>query len=144
MLLTPPTLISPRYRGEYLSHPDVTTNVDPVLKITCGAEFAENMHNNLRASWSDPRVVPFQYGAQKNGHRDLPPAYFQICGLDPLRDEGLIYERVLREEADVKTKVDVYKGFGHYFWTNWPQLDQSKVFVEDTIRGVKWLLEQKP
>jgi len=29
------------------------------------------------------------------GHKDLPPAYFQINGMDPFRDEGLIYERVL-------------------------------------------------
>ncbi|KAI2628058.1 putative lipase/esterase [Hypomontagnella submonticulosa] len=144
MCFTPPTLISPRYRPEYLSHPDVTTSIDPVLKITAGADFAVHLQTNMRGSWSDPRVVPFLYGAQEGGHRDLPPAYFQVCGLDPLRDEGLIYEKVLREEAGVKTRLDLYKGFGHYFWTNWPQLEKSREFVEDTLKGVKWLLEQKP
>ncbi|KAI1378832.1 putative lipase/esterase [Hypoxylon crocopeplum] len=144
MCFTPPALISPRYRQEYLSHPDVTSNADPVLKVRLGAEFAEHQLNLLKASWTDPRVVPFLYGALENGHRGLPPAYFQVCGLDPLRDEGLIYERVLREEAGVKTRLDLYKGFGHYFWTNWPQLERSREFVEDTVRGVKWLLEQKP
>ena len=29
------------------------------------------------------------------------------------------------------------------FWTNWPELQQSKDFVTDTLAGVKWLLEQK-
>ncbi|KAI1392923.1 putative lipase/esterase [Hypoxylon trugodes] len=143
MGVTPPNLISPSYRAEYLSHPDVTTNVDPVLKMTSAAEFALHMHGNLKASWTDPRLVPFLYGGLEGGHRDLPPAYFQLCGIDPLRDEGLIYERVLREEAGVKTRLDLYKGFGHYFWTNWPQLERSRQFVEDTVKGVKWLLEQK-
>ncbi|KAI1100511.1 putative lipase/esterase [Jackrogersella minutella] len=144
MCMTPPTLISPSYRSEYLSHPDITTNIDPVLKIRVGAEFAEHLHRNLKASWSDPHLVPFLCGPLENGHRDLPPTYLQICGVDPLRDEGLIYERVLREEAGVKTRLDLYKGFGHYFWTNWPQLERSREFVEDTVKGVKWLLEQKP
>ena len=37
----------------------------------------------------------------------LPPAYFQVSGVDPLRDEGLLYEKLLRE-AGIKTKLDVY------------------------------------
>ncbi|KAK6949357.1 hypothetical protein Daesc_009432 [Daldinia eschscholtzii] len=143
MCLTPPALISPRYRSEYLSHPDVTSNIDPVLKIKAGAEFAAHVAHMLKAPWSDPRMVPFLYGGLEGGHCGLPPAYFQVCGLDPLRDEALIYERILREEAGVKTRLDIYKGFGHYFWTNWPQLERSREFVEDTVKGVKWLLEQK-
>ncbi|KAI0895716.1 putative lipase/esterase [Annulohypoxylon nitens] len=143
MGFTPPSLISPLYRQEYLSHPDVTTNIDPVLRVDSGAQWAEALHGLLKASWTDPRITPFLYGGLENGHHDLPPAYLQICGIDPLRDEGLIYERVLREEAGVKTRLDLYKGFGHYFWTNWPQLEQSRQFVEDTREGVKWLLEQK-
>ena len=38
-------------------------------------------------------------------HTGLPPAYIQVMGADPLRDDGLAYERVLRE-ASVKTKLD--------------------------------------
>lgn len=52
-------------------------------------------------------------GKEAPGHKHLPPAYLQVCGLDPLRDEALIYGRVLREEAGVKTKIDIYKGLGH-------------------------------
>ena len=31
----------------------------------------------------------------------LPPAYFQICGRDPLRDEGLAYADALHEAGYV-------------------------------------------
>lgn len=72
----------------------------------------------------------------------MPPAYFQVAGLDPLRDEALIYERILREEVGVRTRLDIYPGLGHYFWTNFPRLEASKRFVEDTVKGVKWLLDE--
>ncbi|KAH8673897.1 Alpha/Beta hydrolase protein [Xylariales sp. PMI_506] len=119
MVFTPPDCIPERYHSEYLSHSPVTHNRDPLPR---------------------PLMVPFLYGEQKDGHGGVPPAYLQVCGLDPLRDETLIYERVLREGEGVRTRLDLYPGLGHYFWTNWPLLDKSKEFVEDTERGVRWLL----
>ena len=79
----------------------------------------------------------------KTGHADLPPHYLQICGADPLRDEALIYEKVLREEEGLSTKVDVYPGLPHGFWSVFPTIESSKRFVEESVKGVQWLLEQK-
>ncbi|RMZ26805.1 hypothetical protein D0859_09135 [Hortaea werneckii] len=76
------------------------------------------------------------------GHKDLPASYFQVCGMDPLRDEALIYERLLREESGVRTKLDVYSGFPHGFWSIAPQMKASERFVQDSIKGVQWLLQQ--
>jgi acetyl esterase/lipase len=39
-----------------------------------------------------------------------------VAGLDPLRDEGLLYERVLRE-AGVATRLNVYVSLLHEFVT---------------------------
>jgi acetyl esterase/lipase len=108
------------------------------LKLLASIFSLAGMHGDM----SSPLFVPFHYRNTERAHKDLPPAYFQVCGLDPLRDEALIYERVLREEAGVKTKVDIYKGLGHCFWTNFPELEISKIFVEDTVKGIRWLLEQ--
>lgn len=78
----------------------------------------------------------------KTGHKDLPAQYFQICGMDPLRDEALLYERHLREKEGTKTKVDMYEGVPHGFWSLFPQLEGSKKFVKESVDGVGWLLEQ--
>jgi acetyl esterase/lipase len=76
------------------------------------------------------------------GHADLPPTYFQICGMDPLRDEGLIYEQALREEWGVRTRMDIYPGLPHGFWSFYPEADFSKKHLMDTMNGMEWLLEQ--
>lgn len=135
----PPEEMPEEYRAEYLSHPSVTSSVDPVLQVDSGNP--RGIVKVVGADVNNPLFVPFLYRNKPGGHKGLAPAYFQVCGLDPLRDEALIYERVLREEAGVDTKLDIYPGLGHYFWTNFPLLDASKQFVEDTVKGVRWLLE---
>lgn len=131
-----------QYRGEYLSQPSVTPCVDPVLQVD--SRHPRAMMKIVGADVNNPLFVPFLYRTRPGGHEGLPPAYFQVCGLDPLRDEALIYERILKEETRIKTKLNVYPGLGHYFWTNFPLLDASRQFVEDTVKGVQWLLEQSP
>ena len=38
----------------------------------------------------------------------FPPTYIQAAGLDPLGCEGLLFERVLRENG-VETKINYYE-----------------------------------
>jgi acetyl esterase/lipase len=74
------------------------------------------------------------------GHAGLPPTFFQICGADMLRDDSLIYERELRVNHGIMTKVFIYSGLPHVFWYTHPYLSTSKRFLTDTIAGEGWLL----
>lgn len=78
-----------------------------------------------------------------NGHGGLPPVYFQICGWDPLRDEALLYEKLLREKYGIKTRRDVYPGLPHVWFMRWPELEESIKEMEDLHCGIEWLLKQK-
>lgn len=99
--------------------------------LTCHAEnYKSEPHSVLRS--------PLLF----ESHKGLPPTYFQVCGADPLRDEGLIYESLLREECDVPTRLDVFPGLPHAFWTWFPKAKFSEDFQDKTIGGLKWLLEQ--
>ncbi|KIX02936.1 uncharacterized protein Z518_06486 [Rhinocladiella mackenziei CBS 650.93] len=85
--------------------------------------------------------APFNH---PKGHKDLPPALFQIDGMDPLRDEAIIYERVLREENGIKTKMYVYPGLPHGHWGFFPFLKSSEKFRQEQVEGMGWLLGKKP
>lgn len=107
---------------------------DPVLQKLDGgmlqAIYEPEQHSPLWDPFNHPQ-----------GHKGVAKAFFQVGGVDPLRDEAIMYDRVLRE-AGVLTRFNLYPGFGHMFWTNYPEMKKSKEFVEDTLSGVKWLLEK--
>ena len=43
-------------------------------------------------------------------------------------------------EAGVKTKMDLYKGLPHSWWSMFPEIEASERRVEDSVRAVGWLL----
>ncbi|KAK7687166.1 hypothetical protein QCA50_009669 [Cerrena zonata] len=69
----------------------------------------------------------------------LPPAFLQIGGIDPLRDDGLVYEQALRE-AGVKTKFEVYTGMPHGGRAMFPNVAIYKQWDKDQVDGLGWLL----
>ena len=105
-----PEVVPAKWSAEYKSRTE--SKSDPVLKLDGSRDtVAEFLKQDIKS----PLFNPLLHESLKG----LAPAYFQLGGLDPLRDEGLLYERVLREENGVPTRLEVYDGYGHCFWPNW-------------------------
>ncbi|KAH7081252.1 Alpha/Beta hydrolase protein [Paraphoma chrysanthemicola] len=86
-----------------------TKNVDdPVLKGLQPGVIEEIYGPDTKS----PLWDPFNHA---DGHKGVAKAFFQVGGLDPLRDEAVLYDRVLRE-AGVLTRFELYAGYGHMFW----------------------------
>ncbi|KAB2573784.1 hypothetical protein DBV05_g7586 [Lasiodiplodia theobromae] len=121
-----------RFKAEYLS---LDQNKDaPGLDATA-LEYLIGIYNPERTS---PLFSPFIW---PTGHKGLPPTVIYVCGMDPLRDEALLYERLIRTEYEVRTKLVIYPGLPHAFWSFFPSLESSKKAVADVTEGFGWLLE---
>jgi len=118
-----------QYKDELQSYATVG---DP--RVLDGKEM-DDCYAKYGAQPSNPECSPLLYSS----HKGLAPAYIQVCGADPLRDEALLYERLLRE-AGVTTKLEVYPGVGHGFHIDLPKSKAGLRFVQDFKDGLRWLL----
>lgn len=134
--LLPASKVPERYKEWFLSYEqNRNAAVLPVAAIDMfmAAYVPDEDDGVLYASFNHPQ-----------GHKDLPPTLFQIDGMDPLRDDSIIYERVLREENGIKTKFYLYPGLPHTHWSLFPFLKGSEKFRVEQIEGMGWLLGREP
>lgn len=146
--LIPPELVPAQYRHEYKSM--WANSTDPVLPPLSDGPDDWTTHGfvtdvvgaDAESSLFSPFAKEWYPGEASitNSPSPFPRTFFQVAGLDPLRDHALVYEKVLRTEWKVPTRLVLYEGFGHMFWTNWPQMERCKDYWRDLGDGMKWLL----
>jgi acetyl esterase/lipase len=71
----------------------------------------------------------------------LPPTVFGIAGLDPLRDEALLYAKLLAE-ANVPTEVRLFKGVPHGHRRFGKALKASEHWDQCVDEGILWALSK--
>ncbi|KAH6980958.1 Alpha/Beta hydrolase protein [Ilyonectria sp. MPI-CAGE-AT-0026] len=86
---------------------------------------------------TDKRLSPLLFDSHAN---IAQKAYFAICGWDPRRDEAILLDQLL-QEVGLSTKVQIYQGLPHGFWTTCPDLPASKQWLEHLIEGMRWMIE---
>ncbi|KAF5249377.1 hypothetical protein FANTH_5258 [Fusarium anthophilum] len=123
-----------KYKDLYLSRTQTECKDDPILTPALDKIF----HDSAAGDISSPLFVPFIW---PTGHHNLPRTYLQVCGMDVLRDEALIYEQVLREDNGIETRLDIYAGMPHIFWGAFAHLSQGKKAAVELVEGIKWLLK---
>ena len=118
------------------------TNVYFLGKI--GLECATHMTLTVQTDIADPDVKsPLFTPFLQSSHEGLPPKlYYQVAGLDPWRDSALVYKKVLEKSSSARTevKMDIYPGLPHCWWLVYPQISETKKWIEDLVLGIEWLL----
>ncbi|PTU17989.1 hypothetical protein P175DRAFT_0444776 [Aspergillus ochraceoroseus IBT 24754] len=119
-----------KYRDDWVSR---TQNADALILSTADIDFLRDAYEPDAASED---FSPFVY---PDVAADIPPAFIQVAGMDPMRDDALIYRRYLQEHG-VKTRLNVYPGVPHSHHTLLPTLESSQNFRRDVVLGFGWLL----
>ncbi|KAH7359695.1 Alpha/Beta hydrolase protein [Pyrenochaeta sp. MPI-SDFR-AT-0127] len=73
--------------------------------------------------------------------KGLPPTVFGIAGLDPLRDEALLYAKLL-SEANVPTETRLFKGVPHGHRRFGAALKASEHWDQCIEEGILWALSK--
>ncbi|KAL7942076.1 alpha/beta-hydrolase [Trichoderma barbatum] len=138
-----PGSVPDRYKELYLSMEQ--NKSAPILDTTSLKQYMSAYKGDKPSPLSNPFSISQQPHSDviATEYKCLPPVYFQVAGMDPARDDTLIYERILREECGVPTRVDIYRGVPRGFWTMYPDLAVSRRRMRDTVDGVGWLLGDK-
>ncbi|KAF5618644.1 lipase esterase [Fusarium sp. NRRL 52700] len=134
------------FRGQILRIP-IVVHTDAIPSELDFSSYVENANAPILPSAAVTQCLGY-YGAPPEDirispllakdHSDLPPAYIQVAGADPLRDDGFAYAEKL-QKAGVPVRLSVYAGFPHAFM-NLPLRSAIKS-DEDLIKAIKWMLE---
>jgi acetyl esterase/lipase len=134
--LVPPSRMPDKYKQwaySYEQHKTDPINGQAVIDIFTNA-YKPDLDDGI---YNGPLIHP-------KGHGGLPPAFLQVDGADTLRDDALIYERILRDECGIATKLVVYPGLPHAHWAFFPSLKASVKYWQDQLEGMGWLLGRTP
>ena len=118
------------YKHLWFSHEQVVSS--PVINNDTARKLFQYYNPELKS----PLWSPFNASSPSEG---LPPTFIQVCGKDVVRDDGLIYDRMLSDNG-TKTRLNVYPGLPHCFWAFLPQHRVSKESMVDVALGFAWLL----
>lgn len=125
-----PPIVPEKYRSYHISSE----------QFASGAFFSRETREWLHKLVQHDIHSPLRYAINSTSPLEgQPKTYFQVDGMDPLRDDGLIYEEMLKE-AGVPTKINVYPGCPHGHFAAFPSLKVSKEADVDTVVGFGWLL----
>jgi acetyl esterase/lipase len=69
----------------------------------------------------------------------FPPTVFGVAGMDPLRDEGLLFAMTLAE-ASVPTDVNIFPGLPHGFRRYGDSLSECERWDKVMENGTMWVL----
>ncbi|KAH7074936.1 Alpha/Beta hydrolase protein [Paraphoma chrysanthemicola] len=79
-------------------------------------------------------------GNDLESHKLFTSTYVVTCEFDPLRDDGRIMAKSLKD-AGVPVRHEHYNGLPHAFWFL-PTLPETESFMRDTVAGIEWVISQ--
>ncbi|SPJ85045.1 related to lipase/esterase [Fusarium torulosum] len=138
-----PALVHPKCYDHVLAQmkdPSLSSYVQNADAPMINKAALDKFSSLLKVENPDPKDVRLNIGlATTEQVKGLPPTVFGIAGLDPLRDESLLYGMKL-VETGVPTDVHVFKGLPHGFRRFGDQLTESKRWDAVMENGIKWAL----
>lgn len=132
--LNVPSILSERQIPEKWKHLYVSKQQNehaPILPSSALDTLQEHTGWDFNSPWRSPL-------SSTHSLAGLPKTYIQVDGMDCLRDDGLLYDEMLKE-AGVETRCDLYAGCPHAHATFVPGKAAEKA-QSDLVKNIGWML----
>ncbi|KXH59361.1 hypothetical protein CSAL01_05978 [Colletotrichum salicis] len=124
-------IVPEKYTKEWVSR-ETNAEWSPSFTTAVINDVSKALDAEIKSPWyspfNDPEAIP-----------KSPRTYIQVGDRDPLRDDGLIYAKVLKDRG-VESRVDNYPDWGHQGWTIFAPQDSPAELGPNTMKGMRWLL----
>ncbi|KAJ0160800.1 AB hydrolase superfamily protein B1A11.02 [Colletotrichum tanaceti] len=124
-------IVPDEYAAEWVAREENAT-WSPAFTSATIEDVLKGLEPDVRSPW----FSPFN---DVEAMAKCPRTYIQVGDRDPLRDDGLVYAKVLRDNG-VEARVDNYPDWGHQGWTIFTQADAPAELGPNTMEGMRWLL----
>ncbi len=102
-----------------------------------GASNVDAAHGLYKPDVKSPMYSPFN---AENAFKGQCRTYIQVCELDPLRDDGVVYEAALKDNG-VPVKLDLTPNADHQTFCVLCDPKVIEDVKEKAMAGMKWLVE---
>ncbi|KAH8650055.1 Alpha/Beta hydrolase protein [Xylariales sp. PMI_506] len=106
------------------------------------AEHLRNSEKRHKPDIHSPWFSSLNLDLEKIREHYPPKVYIQGGELDVLRDDAVVFERVLRDKNITKTRIDIVQGVAHSTWCSLPLPDaHTQEIKEVAMDGLAWVLD---
>ncbi|KKY36380.1 putative alpha beta hydrolase fold-3 domain-containing protein [Diaporthe ampelina] len=120
-----------------------TSRVDNADALVMKTEQMHACEKRLAPDFGSPWFSPLNLDLRSLKGRHPPRVYLQAGELDCLRDDAVVYGRIMSDNGVSETRIDVVKDLGHIGWVTLPVPDAHTDQIKTTsLDGMAWLLQK--
>lgn len=120
------------------------SRVENAASLTMRTEQMHACERRLAPDFDSPWFSPLNLDISSIRGYHPPRVYLQAGELDCLRDDAVVYGKILSDKGVAETRVDVVKDLGHISWVTFPVPDAHTDELKTiSLDGMAWLLQRK-